>query len=134
MWKKKTYGKGNTRRLAAIESAGLEGTEEIRRGELGATILEEEENEQGFLIPDSPPPFSDRTGESQSCTTITIGSPPVRRIPPSVSPNLSSPLPRLPSPPGLLPSTVPPRLEQEQEESWEKRKRVHTETYKFGRE
>jgi hypothetical protein len=44
------------------------------------------------------------------------------------------PPPRSPSPPGLPPSTAPPRLEQEQAGGREKRKRVYTETYKLGRE
>ena len=112
-------------------------TEEIRRGKARATTpedIKEDEDEQGFLVPDLPPPSPARAGESQGGTTITIGPPPVRRLPPSVSPGPPSPPPRSPSPPGLPPSTAPPRLEQEQEEGRRKRKRVYTETYKLGRE
>ena len=76
----------------------------------------EDEDEQSFLVPDSPPPFPARAGESQGGITITLGPPPVRRPPPLVSPGPPSPPPRSPSPPGLPPSTAPPRLEQEQEE------------------
>jgi hypothetical protein len=110
---------------------------EIRRGKARATTsedIEEDEDEQSFLVPDLPPPFPARAGESQGGTTITIIPPPVRRLPPSVSPGPPSPPPRSPSPPGLPPSTAPPRLEQEQEEGRGKRKRVYTETYKLGRE
>jgi hypothetical protein len=129
--KKKTHGKANARELTALELAELEKAEEIRRGKARAAIpedIEEEEDEQGFLVPDSPPPFPARAGESQGGTTITIGPPPL------VSPGPPSPPPRSPSPPGLPPSTAPPRLEQEQEEGRGKRKRVYTETYKLGRE
>jgi hypothetical protein len=58
----------------------------------------------------------------------------VRRPPPPVSPGPPSPPSHAPSPPGLPPSTAPPRLEQEQEKGQEKRKRAYTETYKLGRE
>ena len=52
----------------------------------------------------------------------------------TVSPGPLIPPPRSPSPPGLPPSTAPPRLEQEQEGGREKRKGVYIETYKLGRE
>ena len=137
--KKKTYGKANARRLTAIELAELERAEEIRRGKAQAATPEDEDK-QGFLVPDSPTPLPARAGESQGGTTITIGPPSVRRLPsmrqppPPVLPGSPSPPPRSSSPPGLPPSTAPPRLEQEQQEGRGKRKRVYTETYKLGRE
>ncbi len=85
------------------------------------------------MISDSPPSAT-WAGESQGDTTITVDLLPVRQLPPPVLPDLSSPPPRSPSPPGLPPSTAPSRLEQEQEEGWGKRKRVYTETYKLGQE
>jgi hypothetical protein len=135
--KKKTHGKSNARGLTALELVELEKAEEIRRGKARATTsedIEEDEDEQGFLVPDLPPPFPTRASKSQGGTTITISPPPIRQLPPSVSPDPPSPPPRSPSPPGLPPSTAPPRLEQEQEKGRGKRKRVYTETYKLGRE
>jgi hypothetical protein len=132
IWRKKTtHGKANARGLTAIELAELEKAAEIRRGKARATTPGdfEDEDEEGFLVPDSPPLA--RTGESQGGTTITLEPRSVRRPPPAVSPALYSP-PRSPLPLGLPPSTAPPRLEQE--EGRGKRKRVYTETYKLGRE
>jgi hypothetical protein len=65
--KKKTYGKANARGLTTAELAELEKAEEVRRGKTRAAIskdIEEDKNEQGFLVPDSPPPFPTRAGES----------------------------------------------------------------------
>ena len=136
-WRKKIiYRKANTHRLTTGELAKLEKAEEIKRGKAQAATSEdiEDEDEQDFLISDSPP--SARAGESQGGTTITVSLPPARRLPASVPPGPSSPPPRSPSPspPGLPPSTAPPRLEQEQEEGRGKRKRVYIETYKLGQE
>jgi hypothetical protein len=127
----------NARGLTTLELAELEKAEEIRRGKARAATpedIEEDEDEQGFLVPDSPPPFPARADESQDGTTITLDLPLMRRPPPLVLPGPPSPPLHSPSPPGLPPSTAPPRLEQEQEEGRGKRKRVYTETYKLGRE
>src|SRR5947207_9111795 len=136
-WRKKTtHGKANARGLTAGELAEREKAEEIKRGKARAATpedIEEDEDKQGFLISDSPPPVSAQAGESQGGTTITVGLPPVRQ-PPPVSTGSSSPSPHSPSSPSLPPSTAPPRLEQEQEEGRGKRKRVYTETYRLGRE
>jgi hypothetical protein len=65
IWRKKTtHGKANARGLTAIELAELEKVAEIRRGKARATTPGdfEDEDEEGFLVPDSPPLA--RTGES----------------------------------------------------------------------
>jgi hypothetical protein len=64
-WKKKN--KADARGLTAVELAELERAEEIRRGKARAATpedIEEDEDEEGFLVSDSPPPFPARAGES----------------------------------------------------------------------
>jgi hypothetical protein len=58
--KKKTHMRWPTHGLTAIELAELEKAEEIRKGKARAATsedIEEDEDKQGFLVLDSPPPF-----------------------------------------------------------------------------
>jgi hypothetical protein len=105
-----TYEVANAHGLTAIELAELEKAEEIRKGKARAATsedIEEDEDEQGFLVLDSPPPFPARAGESQGGTTITISPPPVHRPPPLVSSGPPSPPPRSPSLPVTRHSRCP---------------------------
>lgn len=55
-----TYEVANAHGITAIELAELEKAEEIRKGKARAATsedIEEDEDEQGFLVLDSPPPF-----------------------------------------------------------------------------
>jgi hypothetical protein len=61
--KKKTHKKANARGLTVIELVELERAKEIRR-EKARAATSENEDEQGFLIPDSPTPLPARAGES----------------------------------------------------------------------
>ena len=123
--KKKLHNKANAYTLTTAELATVERSEQAKKGKTRATIPPQEDEDEGYLIPATPPILraAQLAGESQGGTSITIAKP-------APHPAISSPSPPLLSDPASLPvSTAPPRLQQG-EEIERKRKRKYTKLYK----
>jgi hypothetical protein len=136
--KKKLYGKANARALTAAELATIERSEQVKRGKTRATTPLQEDEDKGYLIPDTPPSTHrapQLAGESQGGTSITITRLAPRIAIPSPPPPPPAPSISLsPDPVSLPASTAPPRLPQEGTEIEGKRKRKYTKAYELGRE
>ena len=136
--KKKPHSKANARALTTAELATIERSEQVKRGKTRATTPLQEDEDKGYLIPDTPPSTHrapQLAGESQGGTSITITRLASRIAIPSPPPPTPSISPS-PDPVSLPASTAPPRLQQERTEieGKGKRKRKYTKAYELGRE